>query len=117
MRAAPKHTVIALGGSLLLVFAIWIIWGASSWVERPFAGFLLLENSVVASAGLTSWPATSDGRIFQHQLLKYDGIDYATSVEFHAYVESQPIGTEIEYVFKRDDSTIRTRIDSPVHSN
>ena len=110
MRAAPKHTVIALGGPLLLVFATWIIWGASSWVERPFAGFLLLENSVVASAGLTSWPATSDGRIFQHQLLKYDGIDYATSVEFHAYVESQPIGTEIEYVFKREDSTIRTRI-------
>jgi len=109
MHATHKYTISALGVAFLL-FAIWIIWGAFTWVERPFSGFLLLDNGVVASAGLTSWPAAREGRIFQNQILSYDGIDYQTSEAFHAYVESQPIGTKIEYVFKRSDSIIRTRI-------
>jgi len=109
MNAAPKYTIPTIGITLLIL-ATWIVWGASSLVERPFSGFLLLENGVVASAGLTSWPATSEGRIFQHQLLSYDAVDYQTPDEFHAYVESLPIGTEIQYVFKRGESKIETRI-------
>jgi hypothetical protein len=109
MRAAPK-TVISSLGVALLIFATWIIWSVSSWVERPFPGFLLLENSVVASAGVTNWPAVTEGRIFQHQLISYDAIEYHTPADFYAYIESHPIGTEIEYVFKRGDSIIQSRI-------
>jgi len=66
MRLTRKPAIAALGVALLF-FATWIAWSASAWVGRPFPGLLLLENSVVASAGLTSWPAVSEGRIFQHE--------------------------------------------------
>lgn len=106
----PTDVSFSLAGILLLATAVWVVVGASSWIDRPFAGFLVLENSVVASAGLTSWPATSAGNIFQHQVVSYDEIPFASSIELRAYVEAQPIGRDIFYVFERGESRIELAV-------
>lgn len=107
---------ISSAGVLLFLLAASAIWGASNWVDRPFSGFLLLENSVVASAGLTSWPATSEGQIFQYQLRSFDGSDFVNAEQFHHYIESRPVGSAIEYVFTRGDSELRQTIDTRIFS-
>jgi len=43
---------------VLLIAAVSCALTSSRWIGRPFAGFLLLENRVVASAGLAQWPGT-----------------------------------------------------------
>src|SRR5262245_47726495 len=87
---------VALAGVLLLAA---VVCGTSSsrWVGRPFAGFLLLENRVVASAGLSSWPATAGGEIYQHELVEVDGRALASPGDLQRYIESLPIGTPVTY--------------------
>ena len=75
--------------------------GAVRWVGAPFPGFLVLENRVVASAGLAHWPATEGGRIYQHEIVAVDGRPLEDVHELHALVASQRPGTEIRYRFRR----------------
>ena len=72
MRARRDVTLVSISLFTLVVASIGAI-EATSWVGRPFAGFLLLENGVVASAGLGHWPAVADGAIYQHEVVKVDG--------------------------------------------
>ncbi|MBW1885009.1 MAG: hypothetical protein JRJ58_15865, partial [Deltaproteobacteria bacterium] len=47
--------VLWTGSLLVLAAALYGISIAVSWVGQPFAGFLILENHVVPSAGLVHW--------------------------------------------------------------
>ena len=47
--------------------------GSTSWINKPFPGFLLLENRVIASASVAGWPATRTGEIYQHEIVTVDG--------------------------------------------
>jgi len=108
-----KNIVYATAGVALVAIAASIVASASSWIDRPFAGFLLLENGVVASAGLADWPAANEGRVFQHRLISYDGARFESPAAFETYIESQPAGTDIIYEFARGtrkiEATIATR--------
>ena len=70
--AIPK-----LAALLLLTLAVTGMWEAACWVSRPFPGFLVLANRVVASAALPGWPATRGGEIFQHEVVAIDGVALA----------------------------------------
>ena len=107
---STKNKALAATGIGLAILSIWIVATALSWTGRTFPGFLHLENGVVASAGLTYWPAASDGEIFQFQIRTYDGIDYRSPALFQEYVRSKAVGTTIEYQFIRANSEIRARI-------
>ncbi len=84
--------------------------GALSWLGRPFAGFLVLENRVVASAGLTSWPAVRDGALFQAQVTALRGIPLDSVESLYAQVEALPIGTPVEYRFERGSEAWSERV-------
>lgn len=109
MRVVSKLTFAALGIAFIAVSAS-IVLSVSQKVDRPFSGFLLLENGVVASAGLMGWPATRDGEIFQKTIVSYDGIAYQTPALFYDYIESRAVGTVVEYEFSRTDSNLNTSI-------
>jgi two-component system, NtrC family, sensor kinase len=101
MRGRLDPIVLAAGavlGTLLVVC------GAQSlrWLDRPFAGFLLLENRVVASAGLGHWPAVRDGEIYQQEVVAVDGRPLGDARELASRVESLPVGTELRYRLRRD---------------
>ncbi len=85
---------------LLLVLAGTGLGEASRWVDRPFPGFLVLENRVVASAALPGWPATRGGEIFQHQVVAIDGVPVASAAALRARVGSAPSGTPFRYTFR-----------------
>ena len=105
--------VIAAASVLLLVGTIGIV-EAVGWVGQPFPGFLLLENRVVASVGLSRWPGTAGGQIYQHQVLAVDGLPLRSAQELHDRVRVLPVGTAIEYRLRQGDEelvrTISTRL-------
>lgn len=94
--------VLAMAATLILA-------NASTWVDREFPGFLVLENGVIASAGLTHWPATSNGELFQQTIRAYDGIDFKDATDFHSYIRSLPVGTEVSYELIRGNK-VETRL-------
>jgi diguanylate cyclase (GGDEF)-like protein len=83
-----------------------------SWIGKPFPGFLVLENKVVASAGLASWPATRGGRIYQYEILSADGRPVDDVAALGDHVASLPIGTPVDYVLRRGDDLIETRVET-----
>lgn len=103
--------------SAILVTIVWLIVGITDWIAAPFPGFLVLENGVVASAGLTHWPTIADGSIFQSKVTSYDGHPFSTPGALKAYVASKPIDHSIEYRFEsrtgRFERTIATRLFTP----
>jgi hypothetical protein len=98
---------------LIAGVALATTWTAASWVGKPFAGFLVLGNGVIASAGLSHWPATADGDIYQHEIVSVDGEPFAGAAWLASYVESRPVGTPIRYRLRGSaeelDRTIATR--------
>ena len=42
---------------------------SSEWVGRPFPGFMLLDNRVIASIGLPGWSGASVSDLYQAQVV------------------------------------------------
>ncbi len=87
---------------------------ALQWAGKPFPGFLVLENRVVASAGLSHWPATRDGDLYQYHVNRVDGRPLHAASELTEYVQGLPVGTAVAYEFATGneilDQTIETRM-------
>lgn len=88
----PLATALAL--ALAAAFGLA---GALQSVDRPFPGFLVLGNGVVASAGLSDWPATRDGTIYQHRIVAMDDVAVSSGAQVQARVRALPEGTAIHY--------------------
>lgn len=101
-----SKSVVASVAALLIAFAGIGVTGALGWVGRPFAGFLLLGNGVVASVGLPSWPATRDGAIFQQTLVSVDGESVEGPEDLQGWLETRPEGSMLRYRLASDDREI-----------
>lgn len=71
--------------------------GAASQLGRTFPGFLVLGNQVVASIGLSIWPATAGGEIFQRPVTALDGEPLGSALELRDRVAALPPGTAVTY--------------------
>ena len=98
-----------LRDKLLLAFTVLVtavaltgVIGAVKQVGPAFSGFLVLENGVVPSIGLSIWPATADGELYQKRVASYDGVSFESADVLRAYVAARPAGTPIEYVFESE---------------
>lgn len=97
-----RDPILIAASALLLALVTVSALQVVQWLGKPFPGFLLLENRVVASAGLSQWPAVQDGAIYQQEVASFDGRPLADPRELGAYIASLPIGTEINYALRRD---------------
>lgn len=88
--------------TLVLVALIGLV-EATNWVGKPFPGFLVLGNRVVASAGLARWPATQGGDLYQHEVVAVDGAPLHSAEELRTRVGSLPPGTPLTYRFRRGE--------------
>jgi len=83
------------------------------WIGSVFPGFLVLENRVVASAGLAAWPGVRDGEIFQHEVVAVDGRPLASARELASHAARLGAGARVRYTLRRDGAstwrTIETR--------
>ncbi len=65
-----------LGAVAIAVLAVTTVigLGASGWIGRPFPGFFVFPNRVIASVGRTSWSGIGDGVIYQRAVVAIDGV-------------------------------------------
>jgi signal transduction histidine kinase len=72
-----------------------------AWIGRPFPGFLLLGNRVVASISLPSWPVATTPEVFQAHVVAVDGEPVSSSDQVYAHVRNLPVATRVAYRFVR----------------
>ncbi len=101
---ANRDWILLAATALLAVTTLLVGTSSLEWIGRTFPGFLILENRVVASAGLTWWPATEGGSIYQLEVTSIDGRDVRHPDEIRRYIESHPVGTEFSYVLERGEA-------------
>lgn len=100
---------------LLLVLSLPIVaYSAYSSIElfdRPFPGFIMIDNGIVATVGSMDYPADKAG-VFLTEVTALDGIPVNSSAEVHARVVAEPPGTSFEYTLRRGDEVYRREITS-----
>jgi signal transduction histidine kinase len=111
VQRSRDQLLIAAGTILICVFLLGLA-ESLTWIGKPFPGFLVLENKVVPSAGLTRWPATAGGAIYQHEITAVDGRSILNVGEIHARVAEAPPGTPISYRFDRDGHSFEQIIET-----
>lgn len=66
------------------------------WLDRPFPGFLVMDNGVVPSVSGYRWPP--DKSVLFHSLVvAVDDRPVTSGADVYAYVARKPLGTAIEY--------------------
>jgi len=105
-----RDPVLIVSAVVLLCAGVLGILESISWIGKPFPGFLVLENRIVASAGLATWPATHGGRIYQYEIMRVDGRVLETVESLNAHVAALPVGTPISYTLRRGGKQIETEI-------
>jgi len=100
-----RDPVLFVASLVTIAISLIVLTESFAWIGKPFPGFLLLENKVVASAGLSHWPATDGGRIYQHEVITMDGLLVTDAASLHRYVNSISPETPIKYEFKSGSKT------------
>lgn len=95
------RAVLAVSGVTALAVAAALALAATSWIGRPFPGFFVLPNRVVPSVGLTRWPGTEDGPIYQQAVVAVDGTRVDDNRDVYDPVRRQSSGTPFTYALRR----------------
>jgi hypothetical protein len=100
--------------SLFIVACIAIIVSINSlkWVNKPFSGFLLMKNRIVASIGLPHWPGVADGKIFQAKIIAVNGQKIQRAEQIRDILQHKPPGEKISYLFIKGDQLFTREIPS-----
>jgi signal transduction histidine kinase len=91
---------------LTLLVAAAVCLSALHWVGGTFPGFLVLENRVIASAGLAHWPAAQSGEIYQHEVLSVNGDRLTRASDLAERVRANAPGEPVHYVLRRAGRSI-----------
>jgi diguanylate cyclase (GGDEF)-like protein len=100
----PRDPVLWMALALVLATGAIALSGALAWRGNAFPGFLVLDNRVVASAGLPDWPDASE--VYQHEITMAGGQPIRSAAELRARTAAEPPDTSIAYRFERGGRAI-----------
>jgi hypothetical protein len=105
-RISPLHHCV-LGAAALSALAVTLVvgLGARQWIGQPFPGFFVLDNRVIPSVGLTGWPGSRDGTLYQRTVVAIDGIAIADGADAYRRVARVPAGTSFTYTLRNGGAT------------
>jgi len=113
-RTARVRIAAALILAATAALAAITSWSALAWIGRPFPGFFLLRNRVVASVSLPGWPVDMAPDVFQATVVAVDDVPVTTAEDVYAHVRGRPVGTRIAYTFDHDGAPAMEWIESRV---
>ncbi|HJQ84767.1 MAG TPA: ATP-binding protein [Candidatus Binatia bacterium] len=111
-RKSPARLAAALLLAAVGVLAVVVACAGLQWVGRPFPGFLLLRNRVVASVSLPGWPVAIAPDLFQATIVAVDEAPVASAQDVYAAVRARPVGTRFAYTVERDGERTLEWVDS-----
>jgi len=83
---------------------------AVKWIERPFPGFLLYRNLIVAEVSLSHWTGHKGDLKSYDKIVDLEGRRISSADEVYSIVTNEPIGTPINYTISRDNKLITLTI-------
>jgi hypothetical protein len=97
--------VIAAGVIVSVTVTVMIGLGATQWIDKPFPGFFLLPNRVIASIARMEWPVSREGAIYQMSVVAVDGEPVSDSSDVYRRVTSETPGTRFTYALRHGAAT------------
>lgn len=91
-------------GVLVLVYislCAWSIATTRSWINRPFAGFLLMKNNIVPILWLSEWEGFKQGIKFGDLVVAVNDQPVSSSDEINEFVLDKKPGTRLTYTVRR----------------
>jgi len=108
MRREPWLAVTVLVA--LAIFGLCLA-NALAWINRPFPGFLVLENGIVVSIGRSDWIPPERRRAQWTRVIAVDGHPVSGGREINAYVSAADVGRPITYTFRGGSDIFRLALE------
>lgn len=107
MKVHPKIPAFFFYGLIVLMVAVSVISfvNALSWVNKPFAGFLIYHPPYVGSMSIRDWPGRLAGLRFLEEVVSIDGESVIQGHDVVSKVEKKKPGTLVHYVIKSKGTT------------
>jgi signal transduction histidine kinase len=105
--STPKTRPLVRVGAILIGLSGVILATRSTitslaWIDRVFPGFVVLDNRVIASVGLSHWTGSSVVDLYQSEIVAVDGAPVLRTGEMYRLVASAPPGTPHRYRLRKD---------------
>ena len=100
-QIAGRVVLAAIMAAIVLISAIAIV-QALTWVNQPFAGFLVNERLVLGNIGQYHWTGTTVGLRWPDKVVRANGQPIASMRDLQAVAHRVPIGTPIAYTVERE---------------
>jgi len=84
-RAATRVTALLIGLAAIAVATRTTI-TSREWIGRPFPGFVLIDNRVIASIGLAHWTGTAVPELYQSEVVAVEGQVVQSTADIYARV-------------------------------
>jgi hypothetical protein len=81
----------------VLVISVVSFFNALSWVNKPFAGFLIYRPPYVGSISVSDWPGRKAGVSFLERVVAADGKPVAEGQDVVSLARSKKPGTQVQY--------------------
>jgi signal transduction histidine kinase len=108
-----RDPVLLVAAALALAVAVSGAASSLRWIGSVFPGFLVLDNRVVASAGLATWPGVAGGEIFQSEIVAVDGRPLESARALAELAARRGEGAPLRYTLRRSgevrERTVVTR--------
>ena len=97
--AAISPWALIAGAIVAVAAASAVAMSQAAWIGKPFPGFFVLPNRVVASVGRPHWAGTRDGAIFQSLVVAVDGRPVAEARDVYDLARAEE-GREVTYTLR-----------------
>jgi class 3 adenylate cyclase len=103
LRSLPTKVAlsrISFLALVLLFLALTVISyvNATSWIGKPFAGFLINQRLVVVDFGRDEWTGLREGMRYPDKILKADGRPIVSDHDLYDMVRGRGIGERVTYL-------------------
>ena len=101
----------------LIIFSVYNCANAliqsSNFINKPFPGFLLLNNMMISQVSLKSWPVNQDKILSSYdKVLKIDGTNISNAKQAYEIVSNEPVGTQFSLVLMRGNKVLTDNVNS-----
>lgn len=90
--------------SSLLVVAVVTLYLATTWINRPFPGFVVLANNTVDSIASARWTGFQRGIKQVDRIVAVQGVPVKSSADLRRVVAAHPVGTPLSYKIERPEA-------------
>ena len=94
--------ILAVVLTVVVVLSVIAVEKATTWVDHPFAGFLVNERLVLGNIGQYHWTGTWAGLKWPDKVVAADGRPITSMRDLQALARGVPVGTPIVYTIERD---------------